>query len=70
MQYPEFIRCCQAVEEGDEVTLGNVESGSTGRLLFCSIDRFEVMVNGRRESWPVESSEEIEIISESPHANL
>lgn len=66
----EFERCCQALEEGDEITLENLESGDTGRLLYCSFDRFEVMVNGHRESWPVGTCEEIGTTSESPHHNL
>lgn len=70
MEQFEFVRCCQATEEGDEITLENSESGITGRLLFCSLDTFEVVVNGHRESWPAETCEEIGATSESPHANL
>lgn len=70
MERSEFARCCNALEEGDEITLENSQSGEAGRLLFCRSDQFEVVVNGHRESWPAETCQEIGESSESPHQNL
>lgn len=70
MEKNEFARCCQAMEEGEEITLENEETKATGRLLFCTLDSFEVVVNGHRESWPSETCEEVGATSESPHSNL
>jgi hypothetical protein len=70
MELSEFASCCQALEEGDEITLENSLSGETGRLLFCRLDLCEVVVNGHRESWPAETCQEIGETSESPHENI
>lgn len=70
MERDDYVRCCRAMEEGEEVLLENVEEGSAGRLLFCSPDGFEVVVDGHREHWPSERCEEIGATSESPHENL
>jgi hypothetical protein len=39
------------VEKGEEIYLANVVDNKTGRLLFCTTDRFHVDVGGSRDSW-------------------
>jgi len=51
MQKSDFLSCCRAVEQGAEIYLANVVDNKTGRLLYCTTDRFHVDVGGSRDSW-------------------
>ncbi len=70
MEFTEYVKCCQSIEEGDEIYLQDLGSHRTGRLLFCSADQFQVESHGKRESWTPERCEEIGSSSESPHGNI
>jgi hypothetical protein len=70
MEPNEYVKCCQAIEEGDEILLEEVGSHRTGRLLYCSGDQFQVESEGKREVWAPERTEEIGSSSESPHGNI
>jgi hypothetical protein len=58
------------VEEGEEIILENTSSHERGKILYCTSDEFQVSVEGKRETWSQESSEEAFSSSESPHKNI
>jgi hypothetical protein len=70
MRREEFQKCCQAVEEGDEIILENTASHERGKILYCTGDEFQVKVEDKREAWVPENCEESISSSESPHKNL
>lgn len=51
MRKTEFDKCCRNIEKGAEVYLQNVVNHETGRVLFCTSDKFHVDMNGKRDSW-------------------
>jgi hypothetical protein len=51
MQKTDFIKCCRSVEKGAEIYLENVTDHQTGKVLFCTTDRFHVDIDGSRDSW-------------------
>ena len=70
MRREEFQKCCQAVEEGEEIFLENTASHERGKILYCTGDEFQVNVEDKRATWAPESCEESFSSSESPHKNL
>lgn len=51
MKKTDFEKCCRNVESGSEFYLDNVINRKTGRILFCTSNRFHVDMNGERDSW-------------------
>jgi hypothetical protein len=51
MEKNDFLKCCRAVENGTEVDLTNVVDHKTGRVLYCTTNRFHVDVDGEKDSW-------------------
>jgi hypothetical protein len=70
MEPKEIEKCCQAIEEGELIFVENVSSHQSGRLLYCDADGFQVEVEGKRQTWPAASCEEVGTSSESPHGNV
>ncbi|MBE0598609.1 MAG: hypothetical protein IH614_15205 [Desulfuromonadales bacterium] len=70
MERPDFEKCCQALEEGEEIVVQNLGQQQSAKVLFCRGDLFEVRVEGKRQSWQPEMCEEVAGSSESPHRNL
>lgn len=70
MRREEFRKCCQAVEEGEEIILENIVSHERGTILYCTGEEFQVKIEDKRAVWAPESCEEAFSSSESPHENL
>lgn len=51
MRKVEFEKCCQNIEKGSEIYMQNVVNHETGKVLFCTSNRFHVDMNGKRDSW-------------------
>ena len=66
MKREEFTKCCQAAEEGNEIYLENLGSHESGRLIYCSGDRFQVRVGEQRKEWSPAMCEETGSSSEPP----
>ena len=62
----EFTRCCQAIEEGEEIYLEETGTHQRGKILFCSDDEFGVLVEDEMAIWPPGACEEVGSSSEAP----
>lgn len=60
MKANEFDQLCQAIESGEEKFVENVGSHEKGKVLFCSGNRLEVEVNGKRETWALDSCQKVD----------
>jgi hypothetical protein len=60
MKANEFDQLCQAIESGEEKFVENVGSHEKGKVLFCSGNRLEVEVNGKRETWALDSCQNVD----------
>lgn len=59
MEEREFEQLCQAIEAGDEKFVENIGSHEKAKVLFCSGNRLEVEVDGKRETWAVDSCRKV-----------
>lgn len=66
MRREEFTRCCQAIEEGEEIYIEETDTHQRGRILFCSDDEFGVLVEDEMAIWPPGACEEVGSSSEAP----
>lgn len=69
MRREEYQKCCQAIEEGEEIFVENILSHEQGKILYCSGDEFQVKVKDKRSTWTPAICEETFSSSESPHKN-
>jgi hypothetical protein len=60
MEPEEFDQLCHALEAGDEKYVENIGSQEKGKVLFCSGNRLEVEVNGKRETWAMDSCQKVD----------
>jgi hypothetical protein len=58
MESKEFEKFCREMEQGAEKYVENLGSHEKGKVLFCSGNRLEVDVNGKRETWASDSCKE------------
>lgn len=70
MERKEFEKCCQALEEGEEIYLENMTTHETAKALYCSGDEFQVKVDDKRKTWSPQSCEELSSSSESPNYTI
>jgi hypothetical protein len=60
MEPEEFEQLCQSLEAGEEKFVENLGSHEKGKVMFCSGNRLEVEVNGKRETWAMDSCEKVD----------
>jgi hypothetical protein len=60
MEEKEFQNFCQALESGEEKYVENLGSHETAKVIFCSGNRLEVEVGGKRETWSSEYCKEVQ----------